>query len=82
VELDGVPVGATSFEKDSPGGYFHRTHTAWGQRLEHPLVARVSLPGFATREIVLAEGPILVLQVRSFSCRPRNHRRHVHRPYQ
>ena len=58
VELDGVPAGTTPFEKDFPGGYFHRTHTAWGQRLEHPLVARVSLAGFATREIALTEGPM------------------------
>lgn len=58
VELDGVPVGVTPFEKDFPGGYFHRTHTAWGQRLEHPMVARVSLGGFATREIALTEGPM------------------------
>ena len=50
VELDGVPAGRTPFEKDFPGGYFRRTHTALGQRLEHPLVGRVSLAGFATRE--------------------------------
>ena len=58
VELDGVPAGVTPFEKEFPGGYFHRTHTAWGQRLEHPLVARVSLAGYATREIALTEGPM------------------------
>ena len=58
VELDGVTVGATPFEKDFPGGYFHRTHTALGQRLEHPMVARLSLPGYATREIALTVGPM------------------------
>jgi len=58
VELDGITVGATPFEKDFPGGYFHRTHTALGQRLEHPVVARLSLPGFATREIALTVGPM------------------------
>jgi serine protease Do len=58
VELDGVTVGATPFEKDFPGGYFHRTRTALGQRLEHPMVARLSLPGYATREIPLTEGPM------------------------
>jgi hypothetical protein len=36
VELDGVVAGTTPFEKDFPGGFFHRTHTAIGQRLEHP----------------------------------------------
>ncbi len=58
VELDGVAVGATPFDKDFPGGYFHRTHTALGHRLEHPMVARLSLPGYATREITLTEGPM------------------------
>jgi len=58
VELDGIPVGITPLEKSFPGGYFHRTHTALGQRLEHPMVARVSLPGFATREVALTEGPM------------------------
>ena len=58
VELDGVPAGTTPFEKNFPGGYFHRTKTALGQRMEHPMVARVSLPGFATREIALTQGPM------------------------
>ena len=58
VELDGVPAGATPFEKNFPGGYFHRTKTALGQRLEHPMIARVSLPGFITHEIPLTEGPM------------------------
>jgi S1-C subfamily serine protease len=56
VELNGVPAGSTPFEKVFPGGYFHRTRTALGQRLEHPMVARVSLAGYATREIALTEG--------------------------
>ena len=28
VELDGVAVGSTPFEKDFPGGYFHKTRTS------------------------------------------------------
>lgn len=58
VELDGVRVGTTPFEKDFPGGFFHRTRTALGQRLEHPMVARLSLLGYATREIALTQGPM------------------------
>ena len=58
VELDGVPIGVTPLEKSFPGGYFHRTHTVLGQRLEHPLVARISLPGYSTREIPLTDGPM------------------------
>src|SRR5208337_1270006 len=52
------PVGTTPFERSFPGGYFHRTRTVIGQRLEHPLVARVSLAGYATREIQLTDGPM------------------------
>src|ERR1700760_343918 len=58
VELDGVPVGKTPFEKEYPGGYFHRTRTVMGQRLEHSMVARLTLAGYATREIPLTEGPM------------------------
>jgi len=57
VELDGVAVGSTPFEKDFPGGYFHKTRASMGSRLEHPVVARISLRGYATRELKLAEGP-------------------------
>ncbi len=58
VELNGVAEGTTPFVKSFPGGYFHRTHTAFGQRLEHALIARVSMTGYATHEIALTEGPM------------------------
>ena len=58
VELDGVLAGSTPFEKEFPGGYFHKTRTSMGSRLEHPIVARISLPGYATRELKLTEGPM------------------------
>src|SRR6266478_4025862 len=58
VELDGVAVGSTPFEKDFPGGYFRKTRTSMGSRLEHPVVARISLSGYATRELKLTEGPM------------------------
>jgi serine protease Do len=57
VEINGVVCGTTPFEKDFPGGYFHRTHTSIGARLDHPLVARLNLSGYATKEIPLTEGP-------------------------
>jgi len=57
VEIDGVSMGTTPFEKDYPGGYFHKTRTSFGARLEHPMVARISLTGYATKELVLTEGP-------------------------
>jgi len=58
VELDGVASGTTPFEKDFPGGYFHKTKTSMGSRLEHPMVARVSLAGYTTKEVTLTEGPM------------------------
>jgi S1-C subfamily serine protease len=57
VEIDGVTIGTTPCEKDFPGGYFHKTKTSYGARLEHPLVARISLAGYATKELTLTEGP-------------------------
>ena len=58
VEIDGVPAGTTPYEKEFPGGYFHKTRTSMGSRLEHAMVARVSLPGYATKEIKLTDGPM------------------------
>ena len=58
VEIDGAPVGTTPFEKDYPGGYFHKTRTSLGARLEHPMVARISLSGYVTKELTLTEGPM------------------------
>ncbi len=58
VELNGVVAGTTPFEKDFPGGYFHKTRTSMGSRLEHPVVARISLGGYASKEIKLTEGPM------------------------
>lgn len=57
VELDGMTIGVTPCEKEFPGGYFHKTRTSYGARLEHPLVARISLAGYATKELTLTEGP-------------------------
>jgi len=57
VELDGMAIGVTPCEKEFPGGYFHKTRTSYGARLEHPLVARISLDGYATKELTLTEGP-------------------------
>src|SRR5690242_6178904 len=58
VEIDGVAMGTTPFEKEYPGGYFHKTRTSFGARLEHPMVARISLAGYTTKELTLTEGPM------------------------
>jgi hypothetical protein len=58
VEIDGVRAGTTPFETDYPGSYFHKTKTSMGSRLEHPMVARISLAGFVTKEVRLTDGPM------------------------
>ena len=58
VEIDGVLVGTTPFEKDYPGGYIHKARTSMGARLEHTMVARISLAGYATKEIRMTDGPM------------------------
>lgn len=55
VELDGV--GVTPFEKDFPGGYFRKTRTSMGPRLEHPVVGCTSLSGYASKEVKLTGAP-------------------------
>ena len=58
VEIDGVAEGTTPFEKNFPGGYFHRPRTALSARLEHPMVARLTLEGYVTKEIKMTAGPM------------------------
>jgi serine protease Do len=58
VEINGVAVGTTPYEEEVPGGYFHKTRTALGRRLQHPMIARISLVGYTTKEIQMTEGPM------------------------
>jgi len=58
VEIDGVTVGTTPYEEKVPGGYFHKTKTVLGRRLQHPMIARISLAGYTTKEIQMTEGPM------------------------
>ena len=57
VEIDGVQVGKTPFAKNYPYSYFHRPINEVFGRLEKQLVLRVSLEGYVTKEILLADGP-------------------------
>jgi hypothetical protein len=45
VEINGVAVGTTPYQEQLPGGYFHKTKTALGRRLQNPMAARISLTG-------------------------------------
>ncbi len=55
--MNGLITGKTPFTAQYPGGYFHKTHTVFGSRLEHPIVVRVSMDGYASQQITLTEGP-------------------------
>jgi hypothetical protein len=57
VEINGIAVGTTPFDKDYPGGYFHKSKTAVGSRPGHSLVAGLSADGYSIKEIVRTEGP-------------------------
>jgi serine protease Do len=57
VEINGVVVGKTPMDIKYPGGYFHKTHTVFGERLEHAMTARVYKEGYTVQEIALTEGP-------------------------
>ena len=58
VEINGVTVGTTPYEERVPSGYFHKTKTALGRRLQHSMVARISLAGYTTKEVQMTEGPM------------------------
>lgn len=58
VEIEGIAGGTTPFQTNLPRGYFHRPLTALNPRLEHPMVARITLDGYIPKEIKLTEGPI------------------------
>jgi len=57
VEIDGVVVGKTPYKINYPGGFFHKTHSVFGEKLEHPMTVRVSEKGYTSSEISLTEGP-------------------------
>jgi hypothetical protein len=57
VEIDGVVAGTTPYKTDVPGGYFHKTHTVFGARLDHSMMIRVSKDGYLTEHLTLTQGP-------------------------
>lgn len=58
IEIDGKVVGTTPHIAKLPGGYFHKTATVFGARLERPIHARLSLAGYITQEVDLTVGPM------------------------
>jgi hypothetical protein len=57
VEIDDALVGTTAFHTDCPGGYFHKTHTVFGARLEYAMTLRISKDGYAAQQITITDGP-------------------------
>jgi hypothetical protein len=49
--------GTTPFETDFPGAYFHEPRMLFGAHLSRPLVARLTLDGYESKEVVLTLGP-------------------------
>lgn len=59
VEIDGKVVGTTPYtSKKLPGGYFHKTATVFGARLERPIHARLALSGYISQDLDLTVGPM------------------------
>ncbi len=57
VEIDGHAAGTTPCTIEYPGGYFHKTHTVFGSRLDHSMTVRVSKNGYLTEQMTLTQGP-------------------------
>jgi len=57
VEIEGAVVGTTPYQIAYPGSYFHKPHTVFSARLEHALVARIHMEGYATQHVTLTSGP-------------------------
>jgi hypothetical protein len=57
VEINGLRAGTTPYKTEYPGGYFHKTHTVFGSRLDHSMVVRISKEGYLTERITLTDGP-------------------------
>jgi hypothetical protein len=64
VEIDGALVGTIHY----PGGYFHKTHTVFGARLEHAMTLRTSKDGYATQQITITDGPFEWVAVTGKHC--------------
>jgi hypothetical protein len=57
VEIDGAVVGTTPYQIAYPGGYFHKTHTVFGTRLEHAMLLHIYKDGYAPQKVALTTGP-------------------------
>jgi len=57
VEVDGVVVGKTPYSVEIPGGYLRGTHSVFGKALRHQVHLKLTLDGYLSKEMDLANGP-------------------------
>lgn len=57
VELDGIVVGKTPYSIEIPGGYLHGSKSVFGKLLRHQVHLKLSLDGYLSKEMDLANGP-------------------------
>lgn len=57
IEINGTAVGPTPYKVDYPGGYFHKTHSVFGERLEHSMILRVTKDGYVPQQATITTGP-------------------------
>src|SRR6266404_1989100 len=57
VEIDGVVVGKTPYTVEVPGGYLRGAKSVFGKLLRHQMHLKVTLDGYLSKEIDLANGP-------------------------
>ena len=57
VEIDGVVVGKTPYSVEVPGGYLRGAKSVFGKLLRHQVHLKVTLDGYLSKEMDLANGP-------------------------
>lgn len=57
VEIDGVVVGKTPYTVEVPGAYLRGSHLVFAKYLRHQIHLRLSLDGYLSKELDLANGP-------------------------
>jgi len=57
VELDAIVVGKTPYSVEIPGGYLHGSKSVFGKLLRHQLHLKLTLDGYLSKEMDLANGP-------------------------
>jgi hypothetical protein len=57
VEVNGTVAGTTPYKIDYPGGYFHKTHSVFGSRLQHSITLRITKDGYLKEEMTVTSGP-------------------------